>query len=335
MVIEINKNKEIKATNPIDGFMNITAKSIVLAMGCRERPRGSIIIPGSRPAGILTAGTAQRYMNIEGYHIGNTAVILGSGDIGLIMARRLTLEGVKVLAVVEIMPYSNGLPRNIAQCLDDFNIPLLLSHTITDIDGKNRVQSITVQKVDETKTPIENSSIIFECDTLLLSIGLIPENELSKMANIDIDYNTKGPFVNEIMETSVSGIFACGNVLHVNDIVDNVYNEGKKAGKYSSLFIKRELSSNKQQILTKCLNGIKYILPQRVDKIDSTSSMQFYFRVSDVYENKYILIKNNNLVIKKIKKRIMVPSEMQSIKLSISELNHIISGFLSIEVSEV
>lgn len=237
MVIEIDNCKRIKAVNTLDGLMIIEAKSIILAMGCREKTRGAIGVPGTRPSGIFTAGTAQRYINIEGYMVGKKAVILGSGDIGLIMARRLTLEGSKVLAVVEIMSKASGLNRNIVQCLHDFDIPLLLNHTVTDIKGVDRLSSLVISKVDKNLNPIKGSEIEYDCDTLLLSVGLIPENELSKQIGISMDEKSKGPLVNEKMQTSIDGIYACGNVVHVHDLVDNVTKESKVAGYFAAKYI--------------------------------------------------------------------------------------------------
>ncbi len=222
MVLDIDGQKNVSAVNPADGYVTYSAKAVILAMGCRERTRGAISIPGSRPAGIFSAGTAQRYMNIDGFMVGRRAVILGSGDIGLIMARRLTLEGAKVLACVEIMPQSSGLRANIARCLDDFGIPLLLSHTVTEIRGDRRLTGVTVQKVDEKMTPIPGTEQYFDCDTLLLSVGLVPENELTKKIGIRLDPRTRGAFVFENRETETEGVFACGNVLHVHDLVDYV-----------------------------------------------------------------------------------------------------------------
>ncbi|HHW31630.1 MAG TPA: FAD-dependent oxidoreductase [Clostridiaceae bacterium] len=237
MVLEITKQKEIHAVNCKEGYQILKAKSIILAMGCRERTRGAIGIPGDRPSGIFTAGTAQRYVNIEGYMVGKRVIILGSGDIGLIMARRMTLEGAKVLACVEIMPYSGGLNRNIVQCLHDYDIPLYLSHTITNIKGKKRVEGVTISKVDENRRPIPGTEKYFDCDTILLSVGLIPENELSKSAGIEIDSRTGGTVVFENMETSVPGIFACGNVVHVHDLVDYVTAESQKAGRAAASYV--------------------------------------------------------------------------------------------------
>jgi NADPH-dependent 2,4-dienoyl-CoA reductase/sulfur reductase-like enzyme len=241
MVLEITSNKEVHAISKNQGYQIYKAKSIVLAMGCRERTRGAISIPGKRPAGVMTAGTAQRYINMEGYMVGKKVVILGSGDIGLIMARRMTLEGADVQAVVEILPYSGGLTRNIVQCLQDFDIPLLLAHTIIDIEGKDRVKGVTIAKVDEERQPIKGSEQYFDCDTLLLSVGLIPENELTEEAGIGLDPTTRGPVVNNSMETSTKGIFACGNVLHVHDLVDFVTEESQRAGRNAAAYIMDKL----------------------------------------------------------------------------------------------
>lgn len=231
MVLHVTSEKQVHAINPKDGYMIIDAKAVILAMGCRERTRGAIGIPGDRPSGVFTAGTAQRYVNIEGKQCGKRVVILGSGDIGLIMARRLTLEGAKVLACVELMPYSNGLTRNLVQCLEDYHIPLYLSHTVTNIKGSRRVEQVTVSRVDESRKPIPGTEMVFDCDTLLLSVGLIPENELTREAGIEIDPRTNGAVVYENRETSLPGVFACGNVLHVHDLVDFVSGESEKAGK--------------------------------------------------------------------------------------------------------
>jgi len=237
MVYEITGEKVVKAVNKTQGLMLIHAKSIILAMGCREKPRGSIALPGSRPAGVMTAGTAQRYINIEGYHVGKKILILGSGDIGLIMARRLFLEGAEVIAVAEILPYSGGLARNIVQCLHDYDIPLLLSHTVTDLSGKDRVEEVTLSQVDCDLRPIKGTERKYACDTLLLSVGLVPENELSKLAGVQIDLETGGPIVTADLETSVPGVFACGNVLHVHDIVDHVTLEAQQAGTSASRYL--------------------------------------------------------------------------------------------------
>ena len=262
MVLEVTPEKVVHAINSVDGYMMIEAKAIVLAMGCRERTRGAISIPGERPAGVFTAGTAQRFINMEGYMVGKKVLILGSGDIGLIMARRMTLEGAEVKAVVELMPFSGGLARNIAQCLNDYDIPLYLSHTVIDIKGKDRVEGVTIAKVDENRRPIPGTEIEYECDTLLLSVGLIPENDISRKTGIVIDRRTSGPIVNEMMETSIPGIFACGNVVHVHDLVDFVSAEARKAGRAAAKFVKDEVQSG-EYIELKNGFGITYTVPQK------------------------------------------------------------------------
>ena len=276
MVTHLGADKVVEFVNPMDGYVTVCAKAIILAMGCRERTRGAIAIPGYRPSGIWTAGTAQRYLNMEGYLVGKKVFILGSGDIGLIMARRMTLEGAKVEGVAELMPYSNGLPRNMKQCLDDFNIPLYLSHTITDIKGKDRVTGITITKVDERMQPIQGTEKEFEVDTLLLSVGLIPENGLSQEADIQIHPRTKGAIVNESLETSVEGIFACGNVLHVHDLADYVSAAGKKAGLYASKYSRGELEKGKE-FKVSIQQGIGYVLPHKVNPYNVGDQIEFMF----------------------------------------------------------
>lgn len=313
MVLDINKDKTISAINGIDGFININAKAIILAMGCRERPRGAISIPGTRPAGIFTAGTAQRFINIEGYQVGKKVVILGSGDIGLIMARRLMLEGAEVEAVVEIMPYSSGLNRNIVQCLHDFDIPLLLNHTVIEIKGKDRIEGVIVAEVDENKNPVIGTEHYYECDTLLLSVGLIPENELSTKAEVEIHPVTGGPVVNESMETSVSGIFACGNVVHVHDLVDNVTMESFKAGKCAAKYVKGELKEDVRTIETIPGEGIRYIVPQKIRAENVEDSINLFMRVTGIYKNAKLVVKKNDTVLKEIKKIQLTPGEMEEI----------------------
>lgn len=320
MVLHIDENKNIEAINKEDGFIEIKAEAIVLAMGCRERPRGAITIPGTRPSGIFTAGTAQRFVNMEGYQVGKKVVILGSGDIGLIMARRMTLEGAKVEAVVELMPYSGGLTRNIVQCLDDFNIPLLLSHTIVDIKGKDRLEGVVVAKVDENRKPIPGSEVEYECDTLLLSVGLIPENELSNQANIEIDPITNGPIVNESMETSVKGIFACGNVVHVHDLVDNVTRESRKAGKYAAKFVKGELKEDSHIVETIAGEGVRYIVPQQIRVENVEDYITLFMRVTNIFKDAKLVLENGDKSIKEIKKIQFTPGEMEEIKINASDL---------------
>lgn len=315
MVLQVTPDKEVHAVNTSEGYMILKAKSIVLAMGCRERTRGAISIPGTRPAGILTAGAAQRYVNIEGQMVGRRVVILGSGDIGLIMARRMTLEGAKVLACVELMPYSGGLRRNIVQCLDDYNIPLYLSHTITDIKGNERVEEVTIAKVDENRKPIPGTEIVFDCDTVLLSVGLIPENELTKNAGIDIDSRTNGAVVYENMETSAEGIFACGNVLHVHDLVDFVTAESFKAGKSAAEYVKQSSpSKEKEYVSVTNGNGISYTVPQKIRK--STDSVEIFFRVRKIYTDVKICVECNGDAIARFKRPNLAPGEMERITLA-------------------
>lgn len=266
MVVKLTSDLRIQALNPRDGLLNYQAQAVILAMGCRERPRGAINIPGSRPAGIFTAGTAQRLMNIEGYRPGNQVVILGSGDIGLIMARRFTLEGMKVAAVLELMPYSAGLKRNIVQCLEDFRIPLYLSHTVVEIYGEKRITGIKAAPVDQNRRPIMEKSFNLDCDTLVLSVGLIPENELSQMAGVRLDPATGGPVVDSRYQTSVPGIFACGNVAHVHDLVDDVSEESRVAGKAAAEFIrnKEAFSDSSRMIPVKLGRNIRSIVPQLI-----------------------------------------------------------------------
>lgn len=330
MVITLEEDKSIIAINPEDGLMNIKSRAVILAMGCRERTRGAIHIPGTRPAGVFTAGTAQRFVNIEGYMVGKEVVILGSGDIGLIMARRMTLEGAVVKAVVELLPYSGGLKRNIVQCLDDFNIPLLLSHTVIDIKGKDRVEGVTIAKVDEKRRTIEGTEKFIPCDTLLLSVGLIPENELSKMVNLDLDNSTGGPVVNESMETSIGGIFACGNVVHVHDLVDWVTEESKRAGKGAVKYLKNQLMLQKDTVKTYAGYGIKYIVPQIIRPSNIEKDLEVFMRVTDVFKNKELVIKIDNKEFKRIKKSHLAPGEMESANINVEDIKG--AAEISIEV---
>lgn len=321
-VLDINDKKELSVINSRDGFFKIQAKAIILAMGCRERPRGAINIPGSRPSGIFTAGTAQRLINMEGYMVGKKAVILGSGDIGLIMARRLTLEGAKIEAVAEIMPYPNGLKRNIVQCLEDFNIPLLLEHTVIEIKGKDRLEGVILAKVDENRSVIRGTEKYIECDTLILSVGLIPENELSKNVGVEIDPLTSGPFVDEFLETSIQGVFACGNVLHVHDLVDNVTNESYKAGESAARYIKKldKKSIGDRKIQLYPGRGIRYVLPQYLNKIHINENINLFMRVDNIYENIEIILETEGKIIRKFKRNQVLPSEMESILIKRDDL---------------
>jgi NADPH-dependent 2,4-dienoyl-CoA reductase/sulfur reductase-like enzyme len=323
-VLDLNKDKIIIAVNEKDGILEIKCKSIILAMGCRERPRGAINIPGGRCAGIYTAGAAQKFVNSEGYMPGNEVVILGSGDIGLIMARRMIFEGAKVKAVVELMPYSGGLKRNIVQCLDDYNIPLMLSHTITNIKGKERVEGVTIAKVDENKKSIKETEQYISCDTLLLSVGLVPENELSRKADIKLSQITGGPEVNEIMETNIEGVFACGNVLHVHDLVDYVTTESYNAGKNAALYIKENETLNRDNsIKIEATEGVRYTVPQTINVENINNNIDIRFRVSEVYKNSYVSVYFDDIREMHIKKKILTPGEMETVRLTKAMLeNH-------------
>ena len=312
MVLEVTPEKIVHAINTVDGYMMIEAKAIVLAMGCRERTRGAISIPGERPAGVFTAGTAQRFINMEGYMVGKKVLILGSGDIGLIMARRMTLEGAEVQAVVELMPFSGGLARNIAQCLNDYNIPLYISHTVVDIKGKERVEGVTIAKVDENRRPIPGTEIEYECDTLLLSVGLIPENDISRKTGIVIDRRTSGPVVNEMMETSIPGIFACGNVVHVHDLVDFVSAEARKAGKAAAKFVKDEVQ-NGEYIELKNGFGVTYTVPQKYRVENIENFLEISMRVNNIYKNMRLQVKDGDTVLVNMKKAHLAPGEMEKV----------------------
>lgn len=333
MVLEITKEKQVHCVNSKDGYQILDAKAIVLAMGCRERTRGAISIPGTRPAGILTAGAAQRYVNIEGHMVGKKVVILGSGDIGLIMARRMTLEGAEVLACVELMPYSGGLQRNIVQCLNDFNIPLYLSHTIIDIEGKNRVEGVTIAKVGADRKPITGTEIHFDCDTVLLSVGLIPENELTKTADITIDPRTNGAVVFENMETSADGIFACGNVVHVHDLVDFVTAESQKAGKAAADYVLNGEKGKDDFIALSNGNGVGYTVPQKIRK--GADGAEIFFRVRQIFGNSAIVVKDeNDNLIAKFKREHLAPGEMEKISIPKVLLDKITTGSATVSVEE-
>ena len=320
MVMDISNDKVVTAMNATDGMFTVEAKAIVLAMGCRERSRGALNIPGYRPAGIFSAGTAQRLVNIEGYMPGRRVVILGSGDIGLIMARRMTLEGAKVLAVAELMPYSGGLKRNIVQCLNDFDIPLYLSHTVVDIQGKERVEGITIAEVGPDRKPIPGTEIHYDCDTLLLSCGLLPENELSKTAGVELSPITSGPVVNDSLETNIEGVFACGNVLHVHDLVDFVSQEATNAGKNAAKYIKegKQAASKELEILP--VDGVRYTVPKyiRPEVMDDTLTVRF--RVGQVFKNCAIATYFGDELISKRKRPVMAPGEMEQVILKKSQL---------------
>ena len=320
MVMDISNDKVVTAMNSTDGMFTVEAKAVVLAMGCRERSRGALNIPGYRPAGIFSAGTAQRLVNIEGYMPGRRVVILGSGDIGLIMARRMTLEGAKVLAVAELMPYSGGLKRNIVQCLNDFDIPLYLSHTVVDIQGKERVEGITIPEVGPDRKPIPGTEIHYDCDTLLLSCGLLPENELSKTAGVDLSPITSGPVVNDGLETNIPGVFACGNVLHVHDLVDFVSQEATNAGKNAAKYIKEGEVTSAKQIEILPVDGVRYTVPKyvRPEVMDDTLTVRF--RVGQVFKGCAIATYFGDTLISKRKRPVMAPGEMEQVVLKKSQL---------------
>jgi len=316
MVLDINKDKEITVINREDGLAMIKAKAIILAMGCRERPRGALNIPGYRPAGIYSAGTAQRLMNIEGFSVGKEVVILGSGDIGLIMARRMTLEGAKVKVVAELMPYSGGLKRNIVQCLDDYGIPLKLSHTVINIEGKDRLTGITLAQVDEKRKPIPGTEEYYSCDTLLLSVGLIPENELSKGAGVKMNQVTFGPEVGDQLETSSPGIFACGNVLHVHDLVDYVSEEAALAGASAAAYVKADGEKETAHAVELAAeNGVRYTVPQKIDVENMKDQVTVRFRVADVYKDRFISVYYDDVRVSHKKKKVLAPGEMEQIVL--------------------
>ncbi len=320
IVVDIAENKVITVMNKEQGMFQIEAKAIVLAMGCRERSRGALNIPGYRPAGVYSAGTAQRYVNMEGRMPGKKVVILGSGDIGLIMARRMTLEGAEVQVVAELMPYSGGLKRNIVQCLDDYDIPLKLSHTVVDIKGKKRVEGITLAQVDENRRPIPGTEEFYECDTLLLSCGLIPENELSSQMGVELNPVTSGPVVNESLETNVEGVFACGNVLHVHDLVDYVSGEAKMAGENAAAYVQGTLMRAGKEIPLKGENGVRYTVPCTVDKDRMAEKQVVRFRVGNVYRDSFLCVYYNDKCMSRVKKKVMAPGEMEQVILLKSKL---------------
>ena len=322
MVVSITKDKEITYVSREEGLVTIQAKAIVLAMGCRERPRGALNIPGYRPAGIFSAGTAQRLVNMEGYHVGREVVILGSGDIGLIMARRMTLEGAKVKVVAELMPYSGGLKRNIVQCLDDYGIPLKLSHTVVEIHGRRRVEGVTLAQVGPDRKPIPGTEEYYSCDTLLLSVGLIPENELTRGMGASMKPVTSGPRVNDRLETDVEGVFACGNVLHVHDLVDFVSEEAALAGESAAAFVKAREEAGKaaaepegHAVCLQAENGVRYTVPQTLDIRNMRDTVTVRFRVGDVYKDRYVAVYYDDQLISRRKKKVLAPGEMEQVVL--------------------
>lgn len=332
MVLDLTEDKKIHAINSKDGYMVIEAKAVILAMGCRERTRGAISIPGDRPSGVFTAGAAQRFINMEGYMVGKKVLILGSGDIGLIMARRLTLEGAEVKAVVELMPFSGGLTRNIVQCLDDYNIPLYLSHTVIDVVGKDRLEKVVIAKVDENRKPIPGTEKEYECDTLLLSVGLIPENDISRKTGLEIDRRTNGLIVNEMMETSASGIFACGNVVHVHDLVDFVSAEARKAGAAAAKYIKDEVKEGEYKEIING-KGITYTVPQKFRTENIDKALEIFMRVNNIYKNVKLEVKDEEKVLMSLNKQHLAPGEMEKVMVPKKILDTMVGKSLTVEVT--
>lgn len=332
-VTEITKDKHVIYTNEEEGYQEIEAKTIIFALGCFERNAGAIQLPGDRPIGVFSAGTAQKYLNIDGYLVGKRVFILGSGDIGLIMARRMTLEGAKVLGVAEIMPYSNGLNRNIVQCLNDFNIPLYLSHTVTNVIGKEKLERIELSKVDEHFTPIKGSEQYFDVDVLLLSIGLTPVTDLLTKLGIAIHPRTKGPIVNEHNETSVKGVFVAGNGLHVHDLVDFVSNEARLASQGAYAYLNNKLHYDNEVIKTEAKVGIGYVVPQIINYLNVEDKVTLKFRATKPFKNVDIIIKADDEIIKKVYKMNLIPSEMENIEIS-RELFNENTKVISVEVKE-
>jgi len=337
-VLEITAGREILYINAREGVTKVSAGAIVLAMGCRERSRGAVNIPGSRPAGVFTAGTAQRLINMEGYMVGRRIMMLGTGDIGLIMARRLTLEGAKVIAVLARKPYPGGLMRNVAQCLYDYDIPLMLRHTIVEIQGRDRVTGVLVADTDENSRPIPGSERLYECDTVILSVGLIPENELSLSAGVQLDPHTGGPVVDESRQTSVAGIFACGNVVHVHDLVDFVVEESEIAGKGAAGFVqgraeRAEVDGTPIHLLPG--EGLKYVVPQRMRGINGEASLDLFLRVNRVYGRSAIEVRHDGDTVKRLKRLRMNPGEMERMRLQSSALEKLNGADLIVEAVEV
>ena len=332
MVLSISPEKVVTAVSKEDGLVNIEAKAIILAMGCRERSRGALNIPGFRPAGVFSAGTAQRLVNMEGYMPGKEVVILGSGDIGLIMARRMTFEGAKVHVVAELQPYSGGLKRNIVQCLDDYGIPLKLSHTVTEIHGKERVTGVTISKVDEKFKPIPGTEEYYSCDTLLLSVGLLPENELSLSAGVQLSRVTNGPEVNESLMTNIPGVFACGNVLHVHDLVDYVSEEAAAAGRAAAKYVSEdEVETEGKTITLKPAGGVRYTVPSTIRPEHMPETLTVRFRVGNVYKNCYLSVYFGDERVQHRKKQVMAPGEMEQVVLKKADLLN--AGFDTITIT--
>ena len=322
MVLSISPEKTVTAVSREEGLVTIEAKAVILAMGCRERARGALNIPGFRPAGIFSAGTAQRLVNMEGYMPGREVVILGSGDIGLIMARRMTLEGAKVRVVAELQPYSGGLKRNIVQCLDDYGIPLKLSHTVTEIHGKERVTGVTISAVDEKLKPVPGTEEFYSCDTLLLSVGLIPENELSTGAGVALSRVTNGPVVNESLETNVPGIFACGNVLHVHDLVDYVSEEAAAAGRAAAVYLQQGEQREDKAIHINASGGVRYTVPSIIRPAHMPETLTVRFRVDNIYKNRFVGVYFGDTRVQHRKKTVLAPGEMEQIVLKKADLEN-------------
>lgn len=322
MVLDISQDRTVTAVSPTEGITQIKAGAVILAMGCRERPRGALATPGYRPAGVYSAGTAQRLVNIEGQLPGREVVILGSGDIGLIMARRMTLEGAHVACVAEIMPYSGGLKRNIVQCLDDFGIPLLLSHTVVDVEGRDRVEAVTIAEVDERLRPIAGTEVRYPCDTLMLSVGLLPENELSREAGVELSTVTRGPVVDQSLQTNIPGIFACGNVLHVHDLVDFVSQEAAAAGTNAARYVAGggHDAGDSRGVPVSAENGVRYTVPSFVDVDAMDDTLTVRFRVANEYRNRYVSVYLDDERIQHRKKRVMAPGEMEQVTLKKANL---------------
>lgn len=334
MVLSISPEKTVTAVSREEGLVTIEAKAVILAMGCRERARGALNIPGFRPAGIFSAGTAQRLVNMEGYMPGREVVILGSGDIGLIMARRMTLEGAKVRVVAELQPYSGGLKRNIVQCLDDYGIPLKLSHTVTEIHGKERVTGVTISAVDENLKPVPGTEEFYSCDTLLLSVGLIPENELSVGAGVALSRVTNGPVVNESLETNVPGIFACGNVLHVHDLVDYVSEEAAAAGRAAAVYLQQGEQREDKAIHINASGGVRYTVPSVIRPAHMPETLTVRFRVDNIYKNRFVNVYFGDTRVQHRKKTVLAPGEMEQIVLKKADLENAACDTITIRTEE-
>ncbi len=337
MVVDLDEHKRATAVSRTHGVQVFRAKAVILAMGCRERPRGALAIPGTRPAGIFSAGTAQKFVNMHGYMPGKRVVILGSGDIGLIMARRLTLQGAKVLACAELMPYSSGLNRNIVQCLHDYDIPLLLSHTVVDVKGRERLESVTIAEVDEKLQPVPGTETEYDCDTLLLSVGLIPENELTRLIHADMSPATQGAVVDDALQTSVEGVFACGNVLHVHDLVDFVSEESAKAGKAAADYILGRSETVQSVICVTDGSGVRGVVPQRIRKfrdLDQTLPIRLMFRPDRVYQNATVRVLDGEQAVRSVKKRILAPGEMAELLLPAETVQKLSGHALTVRIDE-